>query len=107
MFERLVTTGGRREQMDEFARFGTEKVLPQLKRLDGFEVSLVLAKRRSGEIAPKPPAGKRPIWRGRRSSLRNRGERILSGGFGCSILYPPKDLEVIGASSETHIQYLA
>ncbi len=36
--------------MDEFARIGTEKVLPQLKRLDGFEGSLVLANRRSGEI---------------------------------------------------------
>jgi heme-degrading monooxygenase HmoA len=49
-FARLVTIGGRREQVDEFARFGTEKVLPQLKRLDGFEGSLVLANRRSGEI---------------------------------------------------------
>jgi hypothetical protein len=37
MFARLVTIGGRREQVDEFARIGTEKVLPQLKRLDGFE----------------------------------------------------------------------
>jgi hypothetical protein len=34
----------------EFARSGTEKVLPQLKRLDGFEGYLVLANRRSGEI---------------------------------------------------------
>jgi hypothetical protein len=50
MFARLVTIGGRREQVDEFARIGTEKVLPQLKRLDGFEGSLVLANRRSGEI---------------------------------------------------------
>ncbi len=50
MFARLVTIGGRREQLDEFARIGTEKVLPQLKRLDGFEGSLVLANRRSGEI---------------------------------------------------------
>jgi hypothetical protein len=49
-FARLVTIGGRREQVDEFARFGTEKVLPQLKRLEGFEGSLVLANRRSGEI---------------------------------------------------------
>ena len=50
MFARLVTIGGRREQVDEFARIGTEKVLPQLKRLEGFEGSLVLANRRSGEI---------------------------------------------------------
>ncbi len=50
MFARLVTIGGRREQVDEFVRIGTERVLPQLKRLDGFEGSLVLANRRSGEI---------------------------------------------------------
>jgi heme-degrading monooxygenase HmoA len=50
MFARLVTIGGRREQVDEFARIGAEKVLPQLKRLEGFEGSLVLANRRSGEI---------------------------------------------------------
>jgi heme-degrading monooxygenase HmoA len=49
-FARLVTIGGRREQVDEFARFGTDRVLPQLKRLEGFEGSLVLANRRSGEI---------------------------------------------------------
>ena len=35
MFARLVTIGGRREQLDEFARIGAEKVLPQLKRQDG------------------------------------------------------------------------
>jgi hypothetical protein len=50
MFARLVTIGGRREQVDEFARIGAEKVVPQLKRLEGFEGSLVLANRRSGEI---------------------------------------------------------
>jgi heme-degrading monooxygenase HmoA len=50
MFARLVTIGGRREQLDEFACIGTEKVLPQLERLDGFEGSLILANRRSGEI---------------------------------------------------------
>jgi heme-degrading monooxygenase HmoA len=50
MFARLVTIGDRREQLDEFARFGTERVLPQLKRLEGFEGSLLLANRRSGEI---------------------------------------------------------
>src|SRR3712207_3070081 len=57
MFARLVTIGGRREQVDEFARIGTEKVLPQLKRLDGFEGSLVLANRRSGEIVAVSPLG--------------------------------------------------
>jgi hypothetical protein len=41
---------GRRDQVDKFARIGTEKVLPQLKRLDSFEGFLVLANRRSGEI---------------------------------------------------------
>ena len=41
---------GRRERVDEFARLGTEKVLPQLKRLEGFEGSLVLANPQSGEI---------------------------------------------------------
>jgi heme-degrading monooxygenase HmoA len=50
MFARLVTIGSRREQLDEFARIGAEKVLPQLKRQDGFEGSLILANRRSGEI---------------------------------------------------------
>jgi hypothetical protein len=35
MFARLVTIGSRREQVDEFARIGTEKVLPHLKRQDG------------------------------------------------------------------------
>ena len=50
MFARLVTIGGRREQVGHFARVGEEKVLPQLKRLDGFAGSLVLASRQSGEI---------------------------------------------------------
>jgi hypothetical protein len=50
IFARLVTIGGSREQLDELVRIGTEKVLPQLKRLDGFEGSLILANRRSGEI---------------------------------------------------------
>lgn len=50
MFARVVTIGGLGDQADEFARIGTEKVLPQVKRLDGFEGSLVLANRRRGEI---------------------------------------------------------
>jgi heme-degrading monooxygenase HmoA len=43
MFARVFTIGGRREQLDEFARAGEKKVLPALKRLDGFEGLLVLA----------------------------------------------------------------
>ncbi len=50
MFARLVTIGGQSEQLDDFVRLGEEKVLPQLKRLDGFEGSLVLANRQSGKI---------------------------------------------------------
>lgn len=44
----------RQKPSDEFARIGTEKVLPQLERLDGFGGSLVLANRRSGEIVAVP-----------------------------------------------------
>jgi heme-degrading monooxygenase HmoA len=50
MFARLVTIEGHSEQLDDFIRVGAEKVLPQLRRLDGFEGSLVLADRRSGKI---------------------------------------------------------
>lgn len=50
MFARLVTIGGQSEQLDDFIRLGEEKVLPQLKRLDGFEGSLVFANRQSGKI---------------------------------------------------------
>jgi hypothetical protein len=50
MFTRLVTIGGLGDLADELARIGTDKVLPQVKRLDGFEGSLVLANQRRGEI---------------------------------------------------------
>ena len=50
MFARTFTIEGRREQLDEFARTGQEKILPALRRLDGFEGLLVLANRLSGKI---------------------------------------------------------
>ena len=50
MFARTFTIEGRREQLDEFARTGQEKILPALRRLEGFEGVLVLAKRQNGKI---------------------------------------------------------
>jgi heme-degrading monooxygenase HmoA len=50
MFARMFTIEGRREQLDEFARAGEEKVLPALQRFDGFEGLLVLANRQNGKI---------------------------------------------------------
>ena len=50
MFARTFIIEGRREQLDEFARVGQEKVLPALRRLDGFEGLLVLANRQNGKI---------------------------------------------------------
>jgi heme-degrading monooxygenase HmoA len=50
MFARTFTIEGRREQLDEFARTGQEKILPALRRLEGFEGLLVLAKRQNGKI---------------------------------------------------------
>ena len=49
-FARMFTIEGRREQLDEFAHAGEEKVLPALQRLDGFGGLLVLANRLSGKI---------------------------------------------------------
>ncbi len=49
-FARMFTIEGRREQLNEFARAGEKKVLPALKRLDGFEGLLVLANRQNGKI---------------------------------------------------------
>ena len=49
-FARMFTIVGRREQFDGFARAGREKVIPALRRLDGFEGLLVLADRQSGKI---------------------------------------------------------
>jgi heme-degrading monooxygenase HmoA len=116
MFARLVTIGGRREHVDEFARFGTDRVLPQLKRLEGFEGSLVLANRRSGEIvavtlweseeamrategasywfrafSAEAAGGEELAWEGTRSSPRRRGERshsaTLARGLGLYSLF--------------------
>ena len=50
MFARMITIEGRRDQLADFTRAGAEKVLPALRRLDGFEGLLVLTKRRSGKI---------------------------------------------------------
>ena len=50
VFARMFTIEGRREQFDGFARAGQEKVLPALRRLDGFAGLLVLADRQSGQI---------------------------------------------------------
>jgi heme-degrading monooxygenase HmoA len=50
LFARTGTIEGRREQLGEFARVGQEKVLPALRRLDGFEGLLVLTNSQSGKI---------------------------------------------------------
>src|ERR671911_2547264 len=50
MFARMFTIEGRREQLNEFARTGEEKVVPALQRLDGFEGLLVLANRQNGHM---------------------------------------------------------
>ena len=50
MFARTFTIEGRREQLDEFARTGQEKILPALRRLAGFEGLLILAKRQNSKI---------------------------------------------------------
>ncbi len=50
MFARMFTIEGRRERFDGFARAGEEKILPALRRLDGFEGLLVLADRQNGKI---------------------------------------------------------
>jgi heme-degrading monooxygenase HmoA len=79
MFARLVTFGGRREQLDEFARIGTEKVLPQLKRLDGFEGSLVLANRRSGEIVAVT------LWESEEAMRATEGADYWLRAFGAEV----------------------
>ncbi len=50
VFARMFTIEGRRERFDGFARAGEEKILPALRRLDGFEGLLVLADRQNGKI---------------------------------------------------------
>jgi heme-degrading monooxygenase HmoA len=79
MFARLVTFGGRREQLDEFARIGTEKVLPQLKQLDGFKGSLVLANRRSGEIVAVT------LWESEEAMRATEGADYWLRAFGAEV----------------------
>jgi heme-degrading monooxygenase HmoA len=50
VFARMFTIEGRREQFDGFAHAGEEKVLPALRRLDGFDGLLILADRQNGKI---------------------------------------------------------
>ena len=50
VFARMFIIEGRPEQLNEFSRAGEEKVLPALRRLDGFEGLLILANRQNGEI---------------------------------------------------------
>ena len=50
MFARTFTIEGRREQFDRLFSVGEEKILPALRRLEGFEGLLVLAECRNGKI---------------------------------------------------------
>ena len=50
MFARVSTFEGRPEQADELVHTALEKVLPQLKRYDGFNGALALADRGSDKV---------------------------------------------------------
>ncbi len=50
VFARVSTFEGRPEQVDELVNTALEKVLPQLKRYDGFDGVLALADRGSGKV---------------------------------------------------------
>jgi heme-degrading monooxygenase HmoA len=50
VFARVSTFEGHPERVDELVRAATEKVLPQLRRLDGFNGALALADRHSGKV---------------------------------------------------------
>ena len=50
MFARVSTFEGLPEQVDELVHIALEKVLPQLKRYDGFNGALALADRGSGKV---------------------------------------------------------
>jgi heme-degrading monooxygenase HmoA len=50
VFARMFTIEGRREQLNEFSRLGEKKVLPTLKRFEGFGGLLVLANRQDGKV---------------------------------------------------------
>jgi heme-degrading monooxygenase HmoA len=50
VFARVSTFEGRPEQVDELVHTALEKVLPQLKRYDGFNGALALADRGNGKV---------------------------------------------------------
>jgi heme-degrading monooxygenase HmoA len=50
VFARVSTFEGSPEQVDELVHTAVEKVLPQLKRYDGFNGALALADRGSGRV---------------------------------------------------------
>ncbi len=50
MFARVSTFEGRPEQVDELVQTALEKVLPQLKRYDGFDGAMAFADRGSGKV---------------------------------------------------------
>ena len=50
MFARVSTFEGRPEQVDELVHTALEKVLPQLKRYEGFNGALALADRGNGKV---------------------------------------------------------
>jgi heme-degrading monooxygenase HmoA len=80
MFARTFTIEGR-EQFDGFARAGEEKVLPALRRLDGFEGLLVFANRQNGKITVVT------LW---------EGEEALRGGEAASHWFRAFSAEVVG-----------
>jgi heme-degrading monooxygenase HmoA len=77
---RLVTIEGSREQLDEFVRIGTEKILPQPKRLDGFEGPLILANRRSGEIVAVS------LWESEEAMRATEGSDYWLRAFGAEVV---------------------
>jgi heme-degrading monooxygenase HmoA len=50
VFARVSTFEGPPEQVDELVHTALEKVLPQLKRYDGFKGAMALAERGSGKV---------------------------------------------------------
>ncbi len=50
VFARVSTFEGSPEKVDDLVRAALEKVLPQLRRLDGFNGALALADRQSGRV---------------------------------------------------------
>jgi len=81
MFAGMFTIEGRCEQLDEFARAGEKKVLPALRRFDGFEGLLVLAKRQNGKILVVT------LW---------ESEKAMRGGEEASHWFRAFSAEVVG-----------